>query len=121
MERLTYRVKGYTQTDYSTWMVEEKLAAYEDTGLTPERCAELAKAEREGRLMEMPCKTGTPVYCLLDNSYRRGRNNVGMYEAEGFGLANGKQYIFDGDEWEELGKTVFLTRQEAEKAPESEA
>jgi len=28
-----------------------KLAAYEDTGLTPERCAELAAAEAEARLV----------------------------------------------------------------------
>lgn len=27
----------------------ERLAAYEDTGLTPEQCAEYAKADREGR------------------------------------------------------------------------
>ena len=29
--------------------VWERLKAYEDTGLTPEQCAEYAKADREGR------------------------------------------------------------------------
>lgn len=32
-----------------TW---ERLKAYEDTGLTPERCAELAEADKEGRLID---------------------------------------------------------------------
>ena len=31
--------------------VMDKLAAYEDTGYTPERCAEIAEAEREGRVI----------------------------------------------------------------------
>lgn len=32
----------------------DRLAAYEDTGLTPERIAELAQAERDGRLVVLP-------------------------------------------------------------------
>lgn len=34
----------------------EKLAAYEDSGLTPERAQELGKAEHEGRIMMMSGK-----------------------------------------------------------------
>ena len=33
--------------------VWERLAAYEDTGLTPERCAEFARADAEGRYIVM--------------------------------------------------------------------
>lgn len=33
--------------------VWERLAAYEDTGLTPERCAEFARADAEGRCIIM--------------------------------------------------------------------
>ena len=33
-----------------------KLAAYEDTGLTPERCAELAEAQRNRMLLVLPFK-----------------------------------------------------------------
>ncbi len=40
----------------------DKLSAYEDTGLTPERVAELAAAERDGRLLELPCKVGDKIY-----------------------------------------------------------
>ena len=65
-----------------------RLAAYEDTGLTPERCSEfaradaegryivmrdaeqegvdrlreLAKADKDGRLVVLPCKVGDTVY-----------------------------------------------------------
>ena len=31
----------------------DRLAAYEDTGLTPERCAEFARADAEGRYIVM--------------------------------------------------------------------
>lgn len=35
--------------------VFEKLAAYEDAGLTPDRAAELAAADRDKRLAVLPC------------------------------------------------------------------
>jgi len=41
-----------------------KLAAYEDSGLTPERVAELAEAERDGRLFGVPLRIGGKVYTL---------------------------------------------------------
>jgi hypothetical protein len=34
----------------------DRLAAYEDTGLSPEEVAELAKAKEDGRLVVLPCK-----------------------------------------------------------------
>ena len=68
--------------------LKDRLAAYEDTGLTPERCAEfaradaegryivmrdaeqegvarlreLAEADKDGRVVILPCKLGTKVY-----------------------------------------------------------
>lgn len=68
--------------------LKDRLAAYEDTGLTPERCAEfaradaegryivmrdaeqegvarlreLAEADKDGRLVVPPCKAGDTVY-----------------------------------------------------------
>jgi hypothetical protein len=68
--------------------LRERLKAYEDTGLTPERCAEfaradaegryivmrdaeqesvarlreLAKADKDGRVIVLPCKVGDTVY-----------------------------------------------------------
>ena len=107
----------------------ERLAAYEDTGLTPEQCEnakviiesafsddtskaerirELLKADRDGRLVALPCKVGGTVYRLQYIEQTPGRFVVGVAEIK-FALI-----------WlEEFGKTVFLTREEAEKALEA--
>ena len=62
-----------------------RLAAYEDTGLTPEQCKvatemedvlideyfswdrmrELIKADKEGRVVVLPCKVGDTVYAIF--------------------------------------------------------
>ena len=126
----------------------ERLAAYEDTGLTPKRCAEfaradaegryivmrdaeqegvtrlreLAEADRNGRLVVLPCKVGDRLYEVT------GRKTISVYEVrairvELFGLFI-EWDIVEGFVWQslaginagEIGKTVFLTREEAEKA-----
>ena len=63
MERYTYfdggkwRIK-IGDTEYSgDWV--DRLAAYEETGLEPE---ELAQAEKEGRLVVLPCDVGDKLY-----------------------------------------------------------
>lgn len=57
MERLTYRDKdGFPMMKKRGGFKQggvELLAAYEDTGLTPERCAEFARADAEGRYIVM--------------------------------------------------------------------
>nr|DAU67652.1 MAG TPA: hypothetical protein [Caudoviricetes sp.] len=142
MERLTFEgnfcelarckgVKCQYDTDCSQKQVWERLKAYEDTGLTPERCAEFARADAEGRYIVMrdaeqegvarlrelavadkdgrcvvlPCKVGDTVYRLQYIEQTPRRITVGVVPIK-FALI-----------WlEELGKTVFLTREEAEKA-----
>ena len=109
----------------------ERLAAYEDTGLTPERCAEfaradaegryivmrdaeqegvarlreLAKADKEGRVVVLPCKVGDTVYQI---------DAERVYESEV------KRIIFDCDDiaFDEraIGGSIFLTREDAEAA-----
>ena len=104
----------------ATW---ERLAAYEDTGLMPEDCAEYKKfedefiasgktfgqliellnADKDGRLVVLPCKVGDTVYIL-----RR--------------TFDGADVVGETELWwsdiPQLGKTVFLTREEAERALE---
>ena len=91
MERCTIRLKTgearCSQLDGN--VVVERLAAYEDTGLTPEeikapftedtminlaaqalgvepsRLRELAEADKDGRLVMLPCKVGDTVYFAL--------------------------------------------------------
>ena len=103
-----------------------RLAAYEDTGLTPEevdmdreaaeqlrqlcqgcdldRLEELAEADRAGRLEVLPCKVGDTVYTL-----RR--------TFDGADVVGEKELWWD--DIPQLGKTVFITREEAEVALEA--
>ena len=127
-----------------------RLAAYEDTGLTPQevismngewrammsvlnsigggytRLRELAEADKDGRLVVLPCKVGDTVWITGsvrrlysekvrtffcgDPSYSRGMadNGVKMIRTTGCDIPI-----------HEFGKTVFLTREEAEKALEA--
>lgn len=127
--------------------LRERLKAYEDTGLTPERCAEfaradaegryivmrdaeqegvarlreLAKADKDGRVIVLPCKVGHRVFALLDTDKHISEcevkqiglgNEIGFVGLEPIG-ARGREY---GVSLKGFGKTVFLTREEAEKA-----
>lgn len=101
-----------------------RLKAYEDTGLEPAVCANyktfedeaiskgvpfkrivaLMEADRAGRLVVLPCKVGDTVY-ILRRTFD-GADVVGETELW-------------WDDIPQLGKTVFLTREEAEKALEA--
>lgn len=127
--------------------VWERLKAYEDTGLGPEeverskleieaRCVKaiartygidinclrkLAEADKDGRLVVLPCKVGDRLYEVT------GRKTISVYKVrairvELFGLFI-EWDIVEGFAWQslsginagEIGKTVFLTYEEAEK------
>lgn len=103
----------------------DRLAAYEETGLEPEdmkrafnedavlklagqalgmspdRLRKLAQAEKEGRLVVLPCEIGSPVY-----SHAR--------------KLDGADYVRETEFWwsdiPQMSKTVFLTREAAEAA-----
>ena len=125
----------------------ERLAAYEDTGLTPDEIKsmkdehfsglEMAKlhsalmqlkkyqeADKDGRLVVLPCKVGQRVFALLDTDKHISEcevKQIGMGNKIGFiGLepigARGREY---GVALNGFDKTVFLTREEAEKALEA--
>lgn len=83
------------------------------------------KADR--RLVELPCKVGDTVY-----EPNISRKCVSTYEIKEIGIGkNGVEFLYwtlvdgiysnlNGTESRNIGKTVFLTRQEAEKALECE-
>ena len=77
-------------------------------GLSVERMKELAKAEAEGRLLVLPCKVGDTVYRIC-HEYKKGNPFI---RAVTFNQNNFWRIVFGG----EFGKTVFLTRAEAEAA-----
>lgn len=96
MERLTYFENGKWRMDFNGCQYQanfvDRLAAYEDTGLTPEQCAEngkadlegryivlrdaeregvkrlreLAKADKEGRVAVLPCEVGGLMLNMID-------------------------------------------------------
>ena len=113
----------------------DRLAAYEDTELEQEEITAmqhtldeyhkvadpLLRAQADGRLVVLPCKVGQRVFALLDTDKYISEcdvKQIGMGNKIGFiGLepigARGREY---GVALNGFGKTVFLTREEAEKA-----
>ena len=121
----------------------DRLAAYEDTGLYPEsvealklsmmgkaiseitefdglpidRLRELAEADKDGRCVVLQCKVGDTVWRIVrDGEPHITRDEVrDMYFADDMTpcveLVGGRVTFI-----EKFGKTVFLSREEAEKA-----
>lgn len=108
----------------------EDLRAYEETGLTPEQCEnaktivesafsddtskaerirELLKADKDGRVVVLPCKVGDTVWRIKRTFEEYPDRSKPYIEPSGFLL----QDVFN------ISKTVFLTREEAEKALEA--
>lgn len=90
----------------------------------PGRLRELAEADKNGRVVVLPCKVGQRVFALLDTDKHISEcevkqiglgNEIGFVGLEPIG-ARGREY---GVSLNGFGKTVFLTREEAEKALEA--
>ncbi len=82
----------------------------EATGFpTYEQLKEWCEANAEGRLLVLPCRVGDVVY-ITGSKYRAGRWETWVN--------TGKFRLSD---LEKLGKSVFLTREEAEAALRKEA
>ncbi len=123
---------GNCKWEEAAW---SRLAAYEDTGLEPAMCANyktfedeaiskgvtfkrivaLMEADRAGRLVVLPCKAGDVLYRASPSGVVVHRVVNVVYR----GLTR-RWYIDTIPNLpyasEELGKTTFLTREEAEKA-----
>lgn len=121
-----------------------RLAAYEDTELEPAMCANyktfedeviskgvpfkrivaLMEADKDGRLVVLPCQSGEHVFALLDGQKRVRECEVKYAVLDGwlkvFYLAPiddpGNLYSAP---FGAFGQSVFLTREEAEKALEA--
>lgn len=121
----------------------EDLRAYKATGLTPERCAEfaradaegryivmrdaeqegvarlreLAEADKDGRVVVLPCKVGDTVYfALLGRIIEKQVFSIVSFSNSTRIYCGGTSEYFRPDD---IGKTFFLTREEAEKALEA--
>ena len=148
MERLTRRINGVVvyvgaKNTYSTGQIPcevepagvremmDRLAAYEDTHMMPsdvtsmrmdmaiiaalfngvdvDRMKELAEADKDGRLVVLPCKVGTATYYI--------HYPIAVYPDES--EPEIKRGIFTLCDLDRVGHSVFLTREEAEKALEA--
>lgn len=117
-----------------------KLMQYEDSWLTPEQCEnakaiiesafsddtskaerirELLKADKDGRLVVLPCKVGDGLWTFCSHPVEQ----VYSFTVTDISTLNGRTMlntsrcgVIDACD---VGKTVFLTREEAEKALEA--
>ncbi len=166
MERLTERdtncadpkeIYGVRVKNHDYISAANRLAAYEDTGRTPEevtalgnlfdyvleesktltgqlallnRIRDLAKADKDGRVAVLPCKVGDTVWVtrnpwtgkLLKKPLDAYVNGVKMYSHGIYvNLLFDTRKINGTRDYEinHIGKTVFLTREEAEAALEA--
>ena len=116
--------------------VWERLKAYEDSGLSPQACAEareieetlsgcdysisrmveLMKADVEGRVLILPCRRGDELWAYCNHPVKR----VYSFTVSDVSTLNGRTVLntlgLGTIRPEDIGKTVFLSREEAEKA-----
>ena len=119
-----------------------KLKKYEDTGLTPaevlsmsgewcammsvlnsigsyDRLMELAKADKEGRVAVLPCRVGDGLWTFCTHPVEQ----VYSFTVTDISTLNGRTMLNTSRcgviDARDVGKTVFLTREEAEKALEA--
>ena len=145
MERLTYWNEEYGCWSYHCGSGEaaNRLAAYEETGLTPEeidmdheaaeqlrrlcrdcnldRLEKLAEADRADRLVVLPCQSGEHVFALLDNQTHIWECEVEHAVLDGWRkvfairpLGHSKDSYYAP--FGAFGQSIFLTREEAEAA-----
>lgn len=118
--------------------VWERLKEYEDTGLSPagleyaaeieeglnksgysmERWVELMKADKERCVVVLPCKVGDKLYRVFYGEIFEHRVGSMKYFAIQ-GKWDIETYPFCPCVESSIGKTIFLTREEAEKALEA--
>lgn len=144
MERLTYRDKdGFPMMKKRGGFKQggvERLAAYEDTWLEPEeidmdheaaeqlrhlcrdcdleRLEKLAEADKDGRVVVLPCKLGDTLFRvfageILEHKVRNMRYLAiqGRWDIDTTPFCS---YVESS-----IGKTIFLTREEAKAALEA--
>ena len=116
--------------------VWERLKAYEDAGLSPQACAEareieetlsgcdysisrmveLMKADVEGRVLILPCRRGDELWAYCNHPVKR----VYSFTVSDVSTLNGRTVLntlgLGTIRQEDISKTVFRTREEAERA-----
>ena len=127
-----WRLKAYEDThmmpsDVTSMRMDMAIIAALFNGVDVDRMKELAEADRAGRLAVLPCKPGDTVYDVTSrktiSEYRVKAIRVELFcTFIAWDIVAGfvDKSIF-GVPVNEIGKTVFLTREEAEKALEAKS
>ena len=115
--------EGFTEADRvirTLPTIDPVTAAAETLGMSPDRLRELAQAEKEGRLLVLPCSIGDPVFMGT------GRYEITGYEedvCDGFyigrdGVLQVKAQNYNGNHgtYGVIGQTAELAREAAEAA-----
>lgn len=98
--------------------VLDYLKAYRESGLWPYEIETLAKAKAEGRLITLPCKVGDTAYAIVGNGIIQCKVTEACIKENGISYL---QMFSENDrianyQYDHFCKTVFLTREAAEKA-----
>lgn len=101
--------------------VKSSMAYYVGTldgakGKIPNRLRELAEADKDGRVVVLPCRQGDELWTYCNHPVKR----VYSFTVSDVSTLNGRTVLntlgLGTIRPKDIGKTVFLTREEAEKA-----
>jgi hypothetical protein len=112
--RKNNRMSGWTHIDR---LMDDAIKAIEALQQENEQLQELAQAKADGRLVVLPCKVGTRVWVISQNCdfchdmYTEEPCLFGDCEYRGV-----IESLFTLSMADNFGKTVFLTKEAAEKA-----
>lgn len=123
MERLTERIKRLQKDDlivYTNGKYEDTIPAEmtnDDIRAVLKKLADYEDLEEQGLLIRLPCKVGDILYCIVNGEVKKLK--VHSFGVPDFEITNIESKYVDGFKIVrfvgEVGKTVFLTREEAEK------
>ena len=109
MQRLTFRENGKAFSIFLRTAVVDKLADYED-------------AEENGMLIHLPCRIGDKVYRIVEDKFESTMKTI-EFEGHEYHRHIPHYFIsacgFAVSMLDDFGKTVFLTKQEAEQVVEA--